>query len=152
MKKYIKSNTGTPYDFLSEVENRIAELSGGSDNIDSAQDIMASKWDEQYIPEDVYDDDEQWFQEHVTRFVDVYNYIMTNIPYYKEHFGVKLEDDSDEFYVMLKDGNAPTVIGAGTMQKMAKENWTYDEIDDFISGRLAKVKDKFDRFGAGLAK
>lgn len=42
MKKYIKSNAGTPYDFLSEVENRIAELSGGSDIIDSAQNIVAS--------------------------------------------------------------------------------------------------------------
>lgn len=42
MKKYIQSNTGTPYDFLSEVENRIAELSGGGDVIDSAQDIMTS--------------------------------------------------------------------------------------------------------------
>lgn len=131
MKKYIQSNTGTPYDFLSEVENRIAELSGSGDVIDSAQDITANQ--------DMYDDNE-----YATRDVDVYDYIRVKMPYYSKRFGFRLENSSGEFFAILDDADRDlTIIDEDDMQMMADENWKFAEINEFVLDELEAVKNRF---------
>ena len=109
--------------------------------------IRGSKYNKQYIPDDVYDDNsDKWFDDHVASFWDAYAFIDDNLREFGKPYGLTLEADSEEFYVVLDNGDCPTVVSSRDILRMAKENWTYDEVEAYVYKQLQRMADYGDAY------